>query len=112
MAEHKIMQLPELTKEAFYADPNSIYIRITYLPEQDGYRLTMFNELCIAEGEEDTDNKVRLFILARGLAEIALTNPEIALEAGYDAAPTDAIDLNDDLSDEEKELFKNTVGNA
>jgi hypothetical protein len=112
VGEHTIKELPNLDKATFYNDKDSIYIRVTYMPEYGGYRVTMFNEITAEEGSEHIDNVVKLFVLARGLAEIALVDPQYAFEVGYNVQASDAIDLAEGLTDDEKELLKNVKGTA
>lgn len=112
MGKHIIRELPELSAESFYHDKNSIYIRVTYMPDHGGYRVTMYNEIVVGDNEEHTENIVKLFILSRGLAEIALDDPQLAFEYGYNVQADDAISLAEGLTDDEKDLLKNPVGNA
>ncbi len=95
--------------EEFYNNPYSIYVRLTYHPDKDGYNALVFNQM---KSENMDENAVRLAILARGLAELALDAPTEVFNVGYQAVLNDTIDTSTELNDEEKDLLKNPVGSA
>lgn len=101
--------LPNLKSEDFYGDKQSIYLRCTYLPKEQGYKILIYNQM---SAEDMDENAVKLAIAVRGLAELALESPEEVFEVGYMATLRDQVDLNEDLNDEEKDLLRNPIGNA
>lgn len=114
MADHKITELKDLSKDDFINGNDSVFIKLQYVPEAQGYKVYMFNTL-VAPEEEDLDEaelKARIFVLGRGLAEIALRDPEFAFNIGYDVMPEDTLEMDDNLSEDEKELLRNPVGQA
>lgn len=107
--EKTIKLIPGLKAEDFYGNESSVYVRLTYHPEKEGYKVLIFN----AMKEEDMDeNSVKLCILARGLAELALDAPTEVFNVGYTATTNDSIDTSEELSETEKELLKNPIGSA
>src|SRR6476620_1180430 len=107
--DKKVKALPDLAPEDFYNHNNSVYLRLTYIPENEGYKVMIFNAMDVGNLNE---NQIKLAILARGLSEMALEYPTEVFQAGYEASMRDSIDLSPNLSDDEKELMKNPIGSA
>lgn len=92
----------EITSEEFYHDTNSVYVRVTYVPEQRGFKIAVFNEIDISAVNED----MRLMAtLCRGLAEVALNNPSDMVQIGREAQAQDMADMKANLSPEQQELM-------
>ncbi len=101
--------LPELTSEEFHSDKHSIYLRATYIPDQGGFKVFIFNEVPLEDMDE---NVVKMAILVRGLAELALEESAEVFEIGYSASMRDQVQFDTNLTDEEKLLLSNPIGNA
>lgn len=107
--DKQVKLLYNITPEEFYNDTMSVYIRCTYMPEKSGYKVLVYNQMNTEEMGED---QIKLCLLARGLAELAVEQPSEVYEVGYQCALRDTIDTNTDLDDNEKELLKNPIGSA
>jgi hypothetical protein len=101
--------LPDLTAEDFYGDKDSIYLRCTYIRDQGGFKVLIFNQIA---NEDMDENVVKMAVLVRGLAEVALESPTEVYAVGYEAVMQDQVHLADHLTDDEKDLLSNPVGNA
>lgn len=107
--DKQVKLLPELTGEEFFNNKDSVYLRCTYDKAKKGFKVLIFNNM---ETDRIGEDEVKLAILVRGLAEVALESPVETFQLGYEASIKDHIDLSSDLSDEEKDLLSHPVGNA
>ena len=107
--EHKLQSL-EITAEEFYHDTNSIYVRLTYVPDQRGYKIAVFNEIDMSKVNDDM---IFMASICRGLAEAALQYPRDMADLGKEAMMADANELKSSLSPEDRELLESEPeGNA
>src|SRR5690348_4433279 len=107
--DKKVKALPELTPEEFYNNKDSIYLRLTYDKDQGGYKVLIYNAM---EVDRIQENEIKMAILVRGLAELALEYPSEVFQTGYAVSMRDQVDLNTDLSESEKDLLRNPIGTA
>ena len=107
--DKRVKSLPELTPEEFFDEKNSMYLRCTYDKEIGGYRVLIYNNMDVSTMEE---NEIKMAILVRGLAELAIEHPSEVFNIGYSTTMRDQIDLATNLTDEEKDLMKNPQGSA
>jgi hypothetical protein len=107
MADHKIRQLSEEDLDSFFEEENSAYIKCTYYPDIQSFKVSMYHNI-----EDLDEDSTKMLIMTRGLAELAIIAPSDVYEVGYNARNRDFVDLDEDLSDDEKDLLNNPVGRA
>ncbi len=101
MEEHvKFAQL-DISAEEFHNDENSIYIRCQYVPDIRGFRVTLFNNIKAMDNPDIQD----LFVIARGLAEVALHSPMELHQVGMTAHQKDMEQYKSELDPEQIQLL-------
>lgn len=90
----------EIKSEEFYKQPDSFYIRIQWLPEEQGYKFQVWNELL---GNEDLAEGAKLVLaLGRGMVECCIQDPRYFYMTGLKAMQLDM--LSDSLSEERQKM--------
>ena len=110
-----IIATPLETKpEEFYNQPDSVYLRIQYVPNVRGYKFEVWNQLyhSLADINDLQDDHKMMMTLARGLAEIVMSDPQTVYNVGSNAQNRDFIHHNPELSDDEKKMFATPQGVA
>lgn len=99
--DKEIMAVPlNKTAEEFYSQKDSVYVRIQYIPEGDGYKFELWNEL---SPENVNDSSAMMLALARGFIEAAIHYPGDIYTMGKEAFNRDYVHSNG--SNEEKDLY-------
>lgn len=107
--EHKLAHL-DITAEEFYNNTDSIYIRLTHLPSEHGFKVAMFNQIDV---KAVNDELIFMATLARGLCEAVLTYPSDMFELGKAAQDKDIEEIKEHMTPEQRELMDiETKGNA
>lgn len=110
---HKIQYMIDGEATDFYNRPDCAYIRIQYIPEGEGLKFQVRNELFYTYTPENIPegcNKLATFL--RGLVETALVYPHNIYQMGLEAQNHDILDHNN-MNTDQRDLLKGTpMGNA
>lgn len=96
-----------VSKEEFYGQPDSIYVRVSWNELLQGFNFTVRNELIYAlePDQEVPDEIMKLGAFVRGMLELSMAFPSKCFEVGMQAQSNDLINDLDGLSDEQKALL-------
>ena len=110
-----VLHYMEVTPEEYYNQPDCAYIRLQYIPEGEGIKFQVRNEMFYAHTPETLpEGMVKLATFLRGMLETALVYPYNVYQMGQEAQQLDMIDQQTtDMAKDQRDLLKGEpMGNA
>lgn len=85
----------DTSKEEFYDQSDSAYVRVKYIKEEDGFKFEIRNELYHNTTSYDdlTEGAKALGTLVRGMTEMAIQYPSDVYRIGLQAQNKDFLDI-------------------
>ncbi len=94
-----------INSEEFYNQKDSAYLRVQYLNEKEGFRIIMRNEALLSK-EVETEHGVMIGNIARGMLELAYSDPAYVHSLGKHCLSQDIMRASsDNLSEEHKKVW-------